>query len=40
MLTANQEGVKLRIRRRHSLESKWDGGAGAGGEDVVEVDMM
>ena len=30
MLTENQEGVKLRIRRRHSRENTLDGGAGAG----------
>jgi hypothetical protein len=30
MLTENQEGVKLRIRRRHSRENTLDGGAGTG----------
>lgn len=30
MLTENQEGVKLRIRRRHSRENTFDGGAGVG----------
>jgi hypothetical protein len=44
MLTANQEGVKLRIRRRHSREmEEWRvwvcvDGAEGGGEDEEEVD--
>jgi hypothetical protein len=50
MLTANQEGVKLRIRRRHSREMEevgvvgWAGmdglGAGGGGEREMGVDAV
>jgi hypothetical protein len=35
MLTENQEGVKLRIRRRHSRENTLDGGAGVVVEDIL-----
>lgn len=45
MLTENQEGVKLRIRRRHSRENTLDGGAGVevglgGGVGAVVEDIL